>query len=381
MGELEITFRRTMNITIDIVKTGRDRCDFVNLPYRLHKGQKGWVPPLVSEVKGALSTVKNPFYQHASIEQFVARRDGKVVGRIAAVVDQNFIKAQGQEIGLFGFFECSDDQEVAGALFERAAQSLKERKMQKMLGPSNPSMNDEIGVLIDAFDIPPAVKMVWNPAYYPKLFENAGFSKAMDIFAYDMHEDEATDRLKRMGLAILKRSKISIRKVNMKRFDEEVETVRQVYNSAWSDNWGFVPWTKEEFEHAAKGLKQIIDPDLLLIAEDQGKPVAFSLGLPDMNLALKHINGRLFPFGLPILLYHARRINRIRIPILGVVKEYRGRGIDTALYYETFRIGTGKGYHSCEMSWILEDNELMNRAAEMMGARKYKTYRLYDKPL
>jgi len=332
-------------------------------------------------VKNALSKDKNPFYQHSSIEQFVARRDDKVVGRIAAVVDHNFIKAQGQEIGLFGFFECIDDHNVANALFECAAQSLKERKMQRMLGPSNPSMNDEIGVLLDAFDIPPAIKMVWNPPYYPVLYENAGFSKAMDIFAYDMHEDDATDRLKRMGLAILKRSKISIRKVNMKRFDEEVETFRQVYNSAWSDNWGFVPWTKEEFEHTAKSLKQIIDPDIVLIAEDQGKPAGFALGLPDLNMALKHINGRLFPFGLPILLYHSRKINRIRVPILGVVKEYRGRGIDTALYYETFRIGTGKGYHSVEMSWILEDNELMNRAAEMMGARKYKTYRLYEKPL
>ena len=366
---------------IDTVKSRRDLSDFINFPYLLHKGQESFVPPLVSEVKDALSADKNPFYQHASIELFLARKNGKVVGRIASIVDKNFIEAQGQKIGLFGFFECIDDNEVANSLFERATQDLKEKKMQMMLGPSNPSMNDEIGILIDAFDLSPAVKMVWNPPYYHALLENAGLKKAMDVFAWDMHEDDATDRLKRMGLAILKRSKVNIRKVNMKRFREEVETFRQVYNAAWSDNWGFVPWTKEEFEHAADSLKQIVDPDIVLIAEDQGRPVAFSLGIPDINLALKHTNGRLFPFGLLKLLYYSRKINRIRIPILGVIKEYRGRGIDTALYYETFRIGTGKGYHSCEMSWILEDNVQMNRAAEMMGARKYKTYRLYEKSI
>ncbi len=364
-----------------MVSTARDHAEFIKLPYHLHRSYDAWVPPLVSEVKSALNTRKNPFYRHATIKQFLARRNGDTVGRIAAIIDKNFIEVQDDRIGLFGFFDCIDDQEVADELFTRANESLKNDGMRLMLGPTNPSMNDELGVLIDAFDIPPAIKMMWNPPYYPKLLEGTGFDKAMDLFAWTMHVDEITDRLKRLGQAILKRTKVTFRRVNMKRFDEEVQLFREVYNSAWSENWGFVPWTQAEFEHTAKSLKRVIDPDLVIIAEVDGKPVAFSLTLPDLNMALKHINGRLFPFGLPILLWYARKINRVRVPILGVIKEYRGRGIDTALYYETFRICTRKGYNSGEMSWILEDNKLMNRAVEMMGARKYKTYRLYERPI
>ncbi len=381
MGKVEISSYGAMDLTVEKVETDRGRSEFIKLPYRLHRGNDAWVPPLISEVKDALNTRKNPFYEHASIEQFIARRGGRAVGRIAAIIDQNFIEVQGNQVGLFGFFECIDDSEAASLLFDHAAESLKSKGMRLMLGPTNPSMNDELGVLVDAFDIPPAIKMLWNPSYYPKLFEDAGFSKAMDLFAWTMHEDDVSDRLIRLGAAILKRTRVTFRHINVKRFDEEVKVLREVYNSAWSDNWGFVPWTRAEFEHAAKSLKKVIDPDLVIIAEVDGRPVAFSLALPDLNMALKHINGRLFPIGLPLLLWHARKIDRVRIPILGVIKEYRGKGIDTVLYYETFRIGTGKGYHSCEMSWILEDNELMNRAAKMMGARKYKTYRLYERPL
>ncbi|MDP8240769.1 MAG: hypothetical protein P9X24_16905 [Candidatus Hatepunaea meridiana] len=363
------------------MKSNRDRAEFIRFPYRLHKKHPAWVPPLISEIKSSLDIQKNPFYEHASIELFQAHRDNKVVGRIAVIIDQNFIEVQGEQIGQFGFFDCIDDQDVAEALLNHAAKHLKDNSMRMMLGPTNPSMNDELGVLIDAFDIPPAIKMIWNPSYYPALFEKAGFEKAMDLFAYTMSKDEASERLIRLGKAILKRTKVDLRKINMKKFDQEVKALLDVYNSAWSDNWGFVPWTEAEFEHGAKSLKQVIDPDIVLVAEVNGKPVGFSLALPDINYALKHINGRLFPFGLPILLWHSRKIDRIRILILGVIKEYRGRGIDTAMYYETFRISTDKGYQSCEMSWILEDNEPMNRAAKMMGAKKYKTYRLYERRL
>ena len=370
-----------MSLKIEPVKTPRDRRDFIKFPYQLHRDYSAWVPPLISEVKNVLNQRKNPFYEHATIDLYIARRNGETVGRIAAIIDRNFIQIQDEQIGQFGFFECFEDQEAAEALFDTAAGLLKKKGMQRMLGPTNPSMNDELGILVNAFDLPPAIKMVWNPSYYPSFFDKAGFTKAMDLWAWTMAEADVSDRLLRLGKAILKRTKITFREPNMKEFDREVQVFREIYNQAWSQNWGFVPWTKAEFEHVAKSLKQIIDPGIVLIAEDKGKPVGFSLALPDMNLALRHINGRLFPFGLPILLWHSRYIDCIRIPILGVIKEYRGRGIDTALYYETFQRGTSKGYNCVEMSWILENNDSMNNAAEAMGARKYKTYRLYERPL
>lgn len=370
-----------MSVTIKPVQSKHDLSEFIKLPYRLHRGNSAWVPPLMSEVRDVLNRSKNPFYEHASIDMFLAYHDDKVVGRIAAIVDQNYINIRKDKVGLFGFFDCIDDQDTASALFARAEQSLKEKGMKSMLGPTNPSMNDEIGVLIDAFEIPPAVKMIWNPAFYPTLYEQAGFKKAMDVFAWTMDEVEVSDKLKRLGYMILKRTNVRFRKPDMKNFDKEIKIFREIYNSAWSDNWGFVPWTEAEFNHVAKSIKQIIDPDVVLLAEIEGKPVGFSMALPDFNMALKHINGKLFPFGLPKLLWYSRKIDRLRIVILGVIKEYRGRGIDTAMYYETFRIGTGKGYHSCEMSWILENNTQMNRAAEMMGAHKYKTYRLYERKI
>ncbi len=371
----------TLAITIRLVDSKRDINDFIHLPYRLHKRQPCWVAPLLSEMKVLLDRERNPFYEHAKVEFFLARRNGVVVGRIAAIIDENFITGKDEAVGLFGFFDAIDDSTVARALFNTASGWLREQGMVKMLGPANPSMNDEIGVLVDAFDLLPAIKMVWNPAYYPTLYEQAGFSKAMDLLAWRMTADDISDRLVHIGEKIVKRTKISFRHPNMKKFDDEIKIFRKVYNKAWEDNWGFVAWTEAEFNHVAKGLKQIIDPDLALIAEDNGKPVGFLLALPDINPALKRINGRLFPFGLPSLLWHTRKIKHTRVVIMGVIEEYRNRGIDTALYFESYRIGVKKGIKSAEMSWVLENNDSMNRALKMMGARKYKTYRMYERVL
>lgn len=370
-----------LSITITPVHSKRDLAEFVALPLSLHRRDKAFVPPLISEVKHALDSTKNPFFKHAEMEMFLARVEGKVVGRIAAVLDQNYLDASQQLVGLFGFFECINDLDVAHALFNTVSQWHRHTGMRKILGPTNPSMNDEIGVLTDAFDQPPVIKMVWNPAYYPALYENSVFTKAKDVFAYTMAKEDVSERLLKLGEILVKRAKVTFRHPNMKKFDREIEIFRGVYNQAWSQNWGFVSWTEAEFRHVAKGLKQVIDPDLVLIAEDNGVPVGFSLALPDLNIALRRINGRLFPFGLPLLLWHSRKIHWARVVTLGVIKEYRHRGIDTALYYETFRIATGKGYNGAEMSWILEDNVPMNRALEMMGAKRYKTYRLFERDL
>lgn len=370
-----------MAITVIPVDNNRSLSEFIHFPYRLLKRWKAFVPPLISDVKTTLDKQKNPFFQHADIQMFLARENGRVVGRIAAIIDRNFIETRKEMIGLFGFFDAIDDAYVAKALFNTASKWLREENLKKMLGPANPSMNDEIGVLIDAFNLPPRVKMVWNPPYYPILYEEAGFKKSMDVLAWTMSKEDISDRLLRMGDAIVKRTKASFRTPDLKNFDKEMNMFRSIYNEAWAQNWGFVPWTKDEFDHAAKSIKQILDKDLVLIAEVDGKPVGFSLALPDINLALRHINGRLFPFGLPILLWHARKIKEVRVVILGVIKEYRNKGIDTALYYETFMRGTKKGYNIGEMSWILENNEPMIKMLQMMGAKPYKTYRLYERDL
>jgi len=366
-----------MAVVIIPVTGNRHTSEFIRLPYRLHHKHPAWVAPLVSEVKTSLDKRKNPFFQHADAELFLARRDGKVVGRIAAIIDRNFIEVRQEQIGLFGFFEAEDDKEAAQALFNKAAEWLKARGITRMLGPASPSMNDEIGVLVDAFDLPPMIKMVWNPCYYPALYEQAGFRKAMDLWAWMIRHEDISERLVRAGAAILKRSRATLRNVNMKKFDREVKTVREIYNRAWANNWGFVPWTEAEFNHIAKSLKSVIDPNMVLIAEIDG----FALSLPDVNMALKHINGRLFPFGLPILLWHARKINQVRVVILGVAKEFRNRGLDTAMYYESYRQSKIRGYLRGEASWILENNEPMNRALTMMGGHRYKTYRMYERDL
>ena len=370
-----------MPITVKTVRTSKGKNEFIRFPYRLHRGQPCWVAPLISEVKTSLNTDRNPFYEHAEIEMFLAYRDGRLVGRIAAIIDQNFINVRNEAVGLFGFFDAIDDDYVAKALFNSASAWLREQGMIRMLGPANPSMNDEVGVLVDAFDELPAIKMVWNPSYYPVLYEQAGFKKAMDLWAWTIDQTSITDRLIRVGEKIVKRTKVTFRHPDMKKFNDEIELFRRIYNKAWVENWGFVAWTEAEFQHVAKGLKQIIDPKLALIAEDNGTPIGFLLALPDMNVALRRLNGRLFPFGLLKLLLYSRKIDQVRVVIMGVVEDCRNRGIDTAMYYESFRIGIENGYKSGEMSWVLENNEPMNRALRMMGARKYKTYRMYERLL
>lgn len=371
-----------MSLKIIPAHSRREKSDFIDFPYRLHRGQPAWVPPLISEIKTTLNPSKNPFFEHATVQQFLAQDGKRTVGRIAAIIDDNYIKIQNEMVGLFGFFDSINDQEVAAALFNTVSQWLRQANMKKMLGPTNPSLNDELGVLIDAFDLPPAIKMVWNPPYYPDLYDQCGFDKAMDLIAWIGSPSIASERMIRLGELIIKRTKLTFRPLDMKHFDHEIKILRNIYNQAWSENWGFVPWTEAEFEHLAKSLKQIIDIDMVFIAELNSQPVGFLLALPDINIALKHIAGHLFPFGLPKLLWFSRKIDRVRIAILGVLKEFRNRGIDTAMYYEIYRrLSAHKRYDSCEASWVLEDNDPMVKMLSMTGAHPYKTYRLYERAL
>lgn len=356
---------------------------FIKSQYSFYKNDKNFVPPLLMDRFKLLNQEKNPFYKHAKIEMFMVEEDGKILGRIAAIINGNHNKIHNDKVGFFGFFECEDNQETANMLFDEAKKYLKANGMTEMRGPVNPSLNDECGLLVDGFDSPPVILMTYNPKYYIKLIENYGLAKVKDLYAYHLiNEKYVSEKLGRLQNVVRKRNSITIRAMNFKnksQFKKDVETLKYIYNNAWEPNWGFVKMTDEEFDFLANDLKQIADPDYALIAEIHGKPVGFALALPDINQCLIHNkNGYLLP-GLWHLLTKKKNINLLRIIVLGILPEYQKTGADSVLYWELGTRGKPKGIEYGEASWILEDNEMMNRGltTTMLG-RVYKTYRLYQ---
>ncbi len=350
----------------------------------MYRGNPYWVPPLKSDVEFLLSTKKNPFFQHAEAACFLARRNGETVGRIAAIIDRNHITIHDEQAGFFGFFECLPDYAIARELLETAAKWLKERDIEIMRGPVNPSTNDECGFLLEGFDSPPMIMMTYTPAYYLDYMERCGLTKARDLYAYIavIRDVAAGGRLERLASAVKARVPgLTVRPANMKQFPREVEAVKVIYNSAWSRNWGFVPMTDAETGSMAKKLKPLIVPELMIMAEVNGKPAAFIVALPDYNQVLGKINGRLGPVGIAKFLWYSRKISDIRVMAMGVTKEYRKKGIEGLLYLESFKAAVKKGYERAEMSWILEDNVLMQRGCELMGGKLYKKYRIYEKKI
>jgi ribosomal protein S18 acetylase RimI-like enzyme len=344
-----------------------------------------WVPQLRRDIRILLTPGKNPFWEHAEAQLWTARRpDGRMVGRIGAIKNDMHNKVHEDRVGFYGFFESIDDQSVANALFDTAAGWLRAKGFDTMRGPMNPSTNDDCGLLIENDGTPPSLMMPYNFSYYERLHEAYGFKKAKDLLAYYGGGGEsAPERFLRLGQRALKRSGIRLRTLNKKRFDDEVELIKKLYNSAWEKNWGFVPLTDAEIDHLAKQLKPIVVPDLVIFAEREstGEFVGFAVGLPDFNLALLHNrSGRMFP-GILKVLWHARHIHRARILLLGVIPEFRGRGIDAILYHTVWQNSVKHGMPSGEAGWILEDNALMNKAALELGFHKTKTYRVYDKTL
>lgn len=371
------------DISVRTVKTKRDLLQFIKLPWKIYSGNHHWVPPLILERKRLLDRAKNPFFKHAERELFVAERDGELVGRIAAILDHHFNATHNENIGFFGFFESINDSAVAKVLFDAASRWLESKGVSAMLGPTNPSMNDEIGILIDGFDQNPAIMMPYNPPYYQNLFEGYGLRKVMDLFSYSLHKDSVENgKVLRLAELVKKRNSVRVRAVDMKKFRQEVETVKEIYNRAWQKNWGFVPWTEEEFDFLAANLKPVLDPDFALFAEVDGKSVGFALALPDINIVLKRIpNGRLFPFGFMRFLRFRSTINTIRFCVAGILPEYQRRGIDALIYSEFYHRGTSKGIHQAEAGWVLETNTLMNEGLQALNARRCKTYRMYETKL
>jgi GNAT superfamily N-acetyltransferase len=350
----------------------------------LHRGDPLWVAPLRMDIATLLSRSKNPFFEHAEVEYLLAERDGAVVGRIAAIRNDahGAFHPEEQHVGFFGFFECVDDQAVADALFAAAAEWLKARALTVMRGPASFSTNDECGLLVDGFDTPPVVMNPHNPRYYVALVERAGFTKAMDLLCYEGGGKALPERLTEGARKLAARYKITLRSIDMKRFDEEVAVVKQIYNAAWGKNWGFIPMSEHELDHLAKQLKPVVVPELVVFAELEGKPIGLAVTIPDFNVALKHNpSGRLFPFGLLKILWYRRTIHRARTLILGVLPEYRRTGTDALLYEWTWREANRKGIYWGEASWLLETNAAIRNGMEKMGFRVYKTLRMYDKPL
>ena len=356
---------------------------FIRLPWRIYADDPAWVPPLMSDVRKLLDP-GHPFHRHADVECFLATRGDEVVGRVAAVINHAYNEFHETRTGSIGLFEAVDDQAVADALLDTAAAWLRDRGMTDAMGPLNLSTNDELyspGVLIDGFEHPPVLLMAHTPPYYQALFERAGWSKAKDLLSYWVEGDtppRLVRALERVGRGI---DGLEIRRMDLARLDEEVEVIKEIYNAAWERNWGFTPLTDAEIDHMAKDLKPIVDPDFALVAEIHGEPVGFALALPDYNQALRHVNGRLFPFGILKLLWHRRNIDRLRVFTLGLKPAYRRTGIDALFYLHFFRNSGAQGRARGEASWILEDNWGMRRGLERMGGEVYKTYRVYGKDL
>ncbi|MFQ5707709.1 MAG: N-acetyltransferase [bacterium] len=372
-----------MNIETVPVKNEKQLKQFIKLPWKIYRNDPYWVAPLLIDMRKMFNRKKNPFFQHSEAELFLALNHGVAVGRIAAIINNNHNKYHHEKTGFFGFFESIHDARVATELLSRAQTWVEERGMDTLRGPMNFSTNETCGFLAQGFDSSPVLMMPYNPEYYLGLMENFGLRKTKELLAYYFDRDmPIPDRFARFAQKTLQDKSVHFRTLNLKDVWNEVERIQSIYNEAWSNNWGFVPMTDAEFKHMAKELKPIADPDIVYIAEVNGELAGFSLALPDYNQILKKINGRLLPFGIFKLLWNRKKINRIRVITLGVKQKFqKKRGLAPTFYYETYTRGKKKGYALAEFSWILEDNVLMNRALQGLGAKLYKKYVIYEKSL
>lgn len=372
--------------TIRPVTTESDRMRFIKSQWNFYKDDKNWVAPLIDERKKLLSTTKNPIYQHAKLEMFLAERGNEVVGRIAAITNGNHNKKFNDKVGFFGFFECENNQETADKLFDAAHTWLRKQGMTASRGPVNPSMNDEAALLVEGFDTPPVLLTTYNPKYYADLIERAGYVKAKDMYAYRLrHENYQNDKMKRLQAAIRERYNITIREINMKdkaQLQKDANTIKEIYNAAWAENWGIVPFTDAEFAALVNDLKPVADPRIIYFAEVDGKTVGFMLALPDINQVMIHNrSGSLLGAGWH-LVTKRKQVDLCRIIVMGVLPEYQKFGVDAVMYYEIEERSRTSYPAGGEASWIAEDNEAMNRAlTKTMNAERYKTYRIYERAI
>lgn len=378
-------------LVIKPVEDLKDRKAFLKFPWKVYQNNPYWVPPLMSERLEITDPDKNASFEHIEAQLFLALRGEQIVGTIAAFTNHRHNEFQNENIGFFGFFEVLEDYDAAEALLKTAESWAKDHGHTALRGPAQWSTNDECGLLVDGFDDLPRILMTYNPAYYVNFVEKAGFKYARDLWAYQICVDDFMktigDRLGKLTTRIMDRKDITIRTLDMKKFDEEVKMVKNLYNNAWAKNWGFIPMTDAEFSQLAEGLKSVLDPDLIYIAEKGGEAVGFSITLPDINQALHAAYPKSYTpvwWTMLKLVWNwrvAKKITWIRVLVLGVIPEYRKLGIDALMYYKTAQVAAKKGMKIAEMSWILDNNDKMNRPIISMGGEVYKTYRFYEKAL
>jgi GNAT superfamily N-acetyltransferase len=373
-------------IKISEVTTSRERNAFIKFPWRIYANDPAWVPPLIIERKAFLNRKRHPFYRHGDAALFLARKNGEVIGRIVASDDPNYNALHQSNVGCFGLFECINDRDVAAALFDRAASWLREKGRTEIMGPIDYSTNYVCGLLIDGFQFPPTILTAHNPPYYRDLIESWGFTKAKDWYAWWFADPaKAVAKLRRLSARFNTNCPATIRSANLRNLRDESRRLRQIYNQAWEKNWGFVPFTEAEIEFMTSELKPLLVPEFGWVAEIEDQPVGFTLCLPDINVVLPHLNGRLTRFGLPIglikLLLCKRRIRKGRLIALGVVEKYRRTGIAEMLVLRVIEETMVKRGITGELSMTLEDNFMINRFLEAIGAERYKTYRIFKRIL
>ena len=372
-----------MGVLVKPVESRRERQAFLRLPWELYRDDPNWIPPLVQNQKQLVGYARHPFHRDAEVQTFLAWRDGQPCGRLAAILNRAHNRFHQEQRGFFGFFESIDDESVAAGLFDAARSWFAARGITQLRGPVNPSLNYEVGLLVEGFDTPPTFMMTYNPPYYGRLIEAAGFRKVQDAYAFggtvDML-DTLDEKLAFIAQAASERFGIRLRPIDKARFRQDIELFLEIYNRSLVGTWGFVPMSPAEVKHLSASLKHLIDPELALIAEVEGKPVGALFGLPDYNPRIKEIDGRLFPFGIFKLLSRKRGFRRFRVISANVLPEYQSWGVGLVLLNGLIPRVLASGLQEAEFSWVLESNHFSRKSLEKGGAILEKTYRIYDWP-
>ncbi len=370
-----------MSINVQEIHSPKGVKAFIDYPHHLHKNDPCYVPELYIGMKELFDPNKNPFFEHSKVQLFLAYQDQEIVGRIAAIRNNNYNTHHQSNVGFIGFLDFENDFAISKALFKSAKKWLKDENLNAMIGPTNFSTNDTAGLLIEGFETPPIVMMTYNPPYYQKHFEHYGFKKDMDLLAYMIETEKASPRTLELSEQLEKRLNqrgIKVRSLNLKNWNSEIKAIKKVYNAAWEKNWGFVPFTDKEFDHLAEGLKFLADPDFCFVAEAKGEIIGFSITLPNINeILIDSYKGRLLPWTIFKLLWNKKKTEYVRILALGILEEYRNKGIEGIFYAKNIAEAKRRKIKGGEASWILENNLMMNKGAENLNGYPYKRYRLY----
>ncbi len=378
-----------MALKIKRMESKRDKKTFIRFPWTVYKNDPRWIPPLMMDMSEQLNPAKNPFFEHGEVALFVAERQGEPVGRVSAQVNRLHNEYHKDKTGFFGFFESINDQGVAKALMEAAEGWLKDKGCDKVIGPESFSTNDGYcGTLVKGFDKPQMLFCSYNPPYYDELMKSAGYEKEKDLFGWVYEVGDVPDAPRQIADAVEQHPGLTIRTADPKNLERDVGIIRDVFNAAWNKNWGFVPWTDLEVKHSAEMIKLILVPELTAIAEVEGEPAGIMLAFPNITEVLKDLDGRLFPLGLPKLIYRLKmgghKFRSARLTHLGILPKYRGSalgGLSVLLYVKAHMAGIKLGLTHGELGWTLEDNEKINMGIQFMGGRNEKVYRIYGKDL